>query len=160
MDDANRTGFSFGLTSGIIGTLGLMVGLHSTTDSQLVVIGGILIIAISEGFSESVSMHFSKEFENSYNKIQIWQSTISTFLGKFIFSSIFVIPVILLELHQAIVVSIMFGLYLLFVVSLIAARKRCEDPIRLITKNLIIAVVVIILTHFTGAFISATFGYI
>ena len=61
-----RIGFSFGLTSGIIGTLGLMVGLHSSTNSQLVVIGGILAIAVAEGFSEAVSIHIAEEFENIY----------------------------------------------------------------------------------------------
>ena len=42
-----KAGFSFGLTSGVITTLGLMVGLHSSTHSKLVVIGGILTIAIA-----------------------------------------------------------------------------------------------------------------
>jgi len=36
-----KTGLSFGLTSGIITTIGLMVGLNSGTHSKLVVIGGI-----------------------------------------------------------------------------------------------------------------------
>jgi hypothetical protein len=40
-----RTGLSFGLTSGIITTLGLMVGLHAFSGSKLVVVGGILTIA-------------------------------------------------------------------------------------------------------------------
>ena len=35
-------GFSFGLTSGVIKTLGIMVGLNAYTNSKLVVIGGIL----------------------------------------------------------------------------------------------------------------------
>ncbi len=158
MNHAIRTGFSFGLTSGIIGTLGLIVGLHASTNSKLVVIGGILTIAISEGFSECVSMRFSKEYENIYNERQVWESTITTFLGKFIFSSIFIIPVLLLELHKAIIISIMFGLYFLFIISLIIARERCADPVKLIAKNLIITVVVIIITQFVGMWISFTFG--
>jgi hypothetical protein len=40
-----KTGLSFGLTSGVITTLGLMVGLHSGTHSRTVVIGGIVTIA-------------------------------------------------------------------------------------------------------------------
>lgn len=43
-----KVGFCFGITSGIITTLGLMVGLNSGTNSQLVVIGSILIIAIAD----------------------------------------------------------------------------------------------------------------
>ena len=48
-----RIGFSFGITSAIITTLGLMVGLHSGTHSKLVVIGGVLTIAIEDAFSIS-----------------------------------------------------------------------------------------------------------
>ena len=43
-----KIGFSFGLTSGVITTLGLMVGLHSGTNSKLAVMGGILTIAIAK----------------------------------------------------------------------------------------------------------------
>ncbi|MBN1861484.1 MAG: hypothetical protein JW840_08505 [Candidatus Thermoplasmatota archaeon] len=153
-----RIGFSFGLTSGIIGTLGLMVGLHSSTNSKLVVIGGILAIAISEGFAESVSIHIAKEFEQIYNGREVWESTFTTFISKFIFSSVFIIPVIIFELHVAILESILFGLFLLFLISLITARERNVDPIKLIIKNISIAVFVVIITHLSGIWISATFG--
>lgn len=48
-----RKGFSFGLTSGVITTLGLIVGLHSSTHSDLSVIGGILSIAIADAMSDA-----------------------------------------------------------------------------------------------------------
>ena len=93
-----RIGFSFGLTSGIIGTLGLMVGLNASTSSKLVVIGGILAIAIAEGFSDSVGIHIAEEYENKHTDREIWESTFSTFISKFVFSSIFIIPVLIFEL--------------------------------------------------------------
>ena len=153
-----RIGFSFGLTSGIIGTLGLMVGLHSSTNSQLVVIGGILAIAVAEGFSEAVSIHIAEEFENIYTEKEIWESTFTTFISKFIFSSIFIIPVMIFELHKAIMLSILFGLYLLFLISLITARERNVEPAKIIIKNISISIIVMILTHFIGIWISTTFG--
>jgi len=153
-----RIGFSFGLTSGIIGTLGLMVGLESSTNSKLVVIGGILAIAISEGFAEAVSIHIAKEFEKIYTMKEIWESTITTFISKFIFSSIFIVPVLLFKLQTAILESILFGFFLLFVISLITARERNVKPFKLIMKNISIAVFVVIVTHFTGLWISVTFG--
>ena len=54
MKDSLRTGISFGLTSAVITTLGLMVGLHSGTGSKLVVLGGILTIAIADAFSDAL----------------------------------------------------------------------------------------------------------
>jgi len=57
------TGFSFGLTSGVITTLGLLVGLNSGTHSKLVVIGGILTIAIADAFSDALGIHISELFQ-------------------------------------------------------------------------------------------------
>ncbi|MGB6865995.1 MAG: VIT1/CCC1 transporter family protein, partial [Candidatus Aminicenantaceae bacterium] len=91
MKHSLKTGFSFGLTSGIITTLGLMVGLHSGTHSKLVVIGGILTIAIADSFSDALGIHISEESENKHTKKEIWESTISTFLSKFVFALTFVV---------------------------------------------------------------------
>jgi len=54
MKDSLRTGISFGLTSAVITTLGLMVGLHSGTHSKIVVLAGILTIAIADAFSDAL----------------------------------------------------------------------------------------------------------
>ena len=86
-----KVGFSFGITSGIITTLGLMVGLYSGTGSKLVVIGGILMIAIADAFSDALGIHVSEESEGKHSQKEIWESTLSTFLFKFIFASIFII---------------------------------------------------------------------
>ncbi len=93
-----KTGFSFGMTSGIITTLGLMVGLNSGTHSKLAVIGGVLTIAIADAFSDALGIHVSEESENRHNSREIWESTISTFLSKFTFASTFIVPVVLLQL--------------------------------------------------------------
>ena len=105
MKRAFRSGFSFGLTSGTITTLGLIVGLHASTDTRIVVIGGILTIAVVDAFSDSVGMHMAQEAQNYITHKLVWMSTIFTFLFKFIFSSIFIIPVLIFDLHKAILIS-------------------------------------------------------
>lgn len=55
------TGLSFGLTSGVITTLGLIVGLHAGTHSRMVVIGGILTVAVSDAMSDALGIHISEE---------------------------------------------------------------------------------------------------
>ena len=59
-------GVSFGLTSGAITTLGLMVGLHSETKSAAVVLGGILTIAVADAFSDALGIHISEKGENQH----------------------------------------------------------------------------------------------
>lgn len=112
-----KTGVSFGLTSGIITTLGLIVGLHSCTHSKMVIIGGILIIAVADAFSDALGIHISEESEARHSQRGVWQSTIFTFLAKFIFALTFVVPILLFSLSVAIIVSIVWGLSLLSVFS-------------------------------------------
>lgn len=153
-----KTGFSFGLTSGIITTLGLMVGLHSGTHSKLAVMGGILTIAIADSFSDALGIHVSEEAENKHTPREIWESTISTFLTKLIFALTFIVPVLLLKLSTAITVSVLWGLSMLGIFSFSLAREQKASPWRVIAEHLFIALVVITLTHYVGEWISSIFG--
>ncbi|MFH1426981.1 MAG: hypothetical protein ABIG60_00400 [Patescibacteria group bacterium] len=155
MRHSMRKGFSFGLTSGIITTLGLMVGLNSSTHSKLVVIGGILVIAIADAMSDALGIHISEEAESSHTPKQVWVATIFTFLAKFFFALIFIIPVILFTLSTAVYVSIGFGLLLIMVFSYYIAKQGKIKPYKVIFEHLLIAVLVIIITHFVGNWVSA-----
>ena len=158
MKRAFRVGFSFGLPSGIVTTLGLMVGLNSITQSRLVVIGGILTIALADSFSDAMGIHFSQESENHLSHSDVWKSTFFTLLSKFIFSSIFIIPVLIFKLEIAIIVSVFVGLYLIFLISLYIARERKEKPYKVVGEHVAITLFIIVITHYIGILISNTFG--
>jgi len=151
-------GFSFGLTSGIITTLGLMVGLHSGTHSKLVVIGGVLTIAIADAFSDAFGIHISEESENKHTTKEIWESTIATFLSKFVFALTFIVPIMLFQLSTAIVISVVWGLSLLGLFSFYIAKEQKVKSWKVIIEHLCIALVVIIITHYVGEWVSSTFG--
>ena len=157
MKDTVRAGFNFGLTSGIITTLGLMVGLHSSTQSDYVVMGGILTIAVADALSDSIGMHFAIESQNKHSKQEIWEGTFSTMFYKFLFSSIFIVPVLLLELHKAIIISVMIGMYLIFANSLFLARKQDLPPSTVIIEHLALTMAVVLASHFIGLGISFLF---
>jgi len=150
MKDSLRTGISFGLTSAIITTLGLMVGLHSGTHSKIVVLAGILTIAIADAFSDALGIHVSEEAENKYTIKQIWAATISTFLAKFLFAMTFVVPVISFTLSTGIVISLIWGLSILSILSYIIAKSQSEPPWKIVGEHLVIALVVIGITHWVG----------
>ena len=158
MKHSLKVGLCFGLTSGIITTLGLMIGLYSGTHSKLVVIGGILVIAIADSFSDAIGIHVSEESENRHTTREIWESTISTFFCKFLVASSFIIPVILIELKTAIYVSIIWGLSLLSILSFNMAKGRKTKAWFVVLEHLIIAVIVIILAYYVGYFIELLFG--
>lgn len=153
-----KTGLSFGLTSGIITTLGLMVGLHSSTQSKIAVIGGILIIAIADAFSDALGIHISEESEKKHNPKEIWKSTIFTLLFKLTSALTFIIPVLLLKLGTAIIVSIVWGMSLLGIFSFYIAKEQKIKTWKVITEHLFIALIVIVITHYLGDWVKTTFG--
>ena len=153
MKKSIRKGFGFGLTSGIITTLGLMVGLSAGTHSKKVVLGGILLISIADALSDALGMHISEE-AGSTSTENIWASTFSTVFFKFLFALTFAVPVLLFELQTAIIISIIWGGLLLTTFSYSVAKKRKEKPLNAIFEHVIIAIIVIILTYFVGNWIS------
>ena len=157
MDHSVKTGFSFGLTSATITTLGLMVGLSSSTNSKLAVIGGILIIAVADAFSDALGIHISEESENKHTPKQIWISTVSTFLSKFIFALTFVVPILLFKLPVAVVISVIWGLSMLGIFSFRLAREQNTPTWKVIFEHLFIALLVIFVTHYLGNWISSVF---
>lgn len=157
MKHSITTGFSFGLTSGVITTLGLLVGLNSGTHSKMVVIGGILTIAIADAFSDALGIHISEESEGKHSSSEIWIATISTFLSKFLFASSFLIPVFFLPLYQSVFLSIAYGIILIIVFSYILARVQRESPAKVVFEHLIIVFFVILFAHLIGDFINSRF---
>ncbi|OGC10236.1 hypothetical protein A3J90_04225 [candidate division WOR-1 bacterium RIFOXYC2_FULL_37_10] len=152
------TGLGFGLTSGIITTLGLMVGLASGTHSRIAVIGGVLTIAIADAFSDAMGIHMSEEAKEDNCHKDVWEATIATFFSKFIFASTFVIPLLLFDLNLAIYISIFWGLLLLSLFSLFIAKSKGDKPFRVILEHLCITFVVLLATYFVGVLVSSAFG--
>ncbi len=154
-----RTGISFGLTSGVITTLGLMVGLHSGTHSRLAVIGGVLTIAVADALSDALGIHIAEESQHGGDLRHIWTATLATFLAKFVVAATFVVPILLfVALDTAVLVSVAWGLALLALLSWRTALAQAERPLPAIAEHLSIAIAVVILTHFLGELIARTFG--
>lgn len=152
-----RTGFSFGLTSAVITTLGLMVGLNSGTHSRFVVIGGILTIAVADALSDALGIHVSEEAEDRHTTREIWESTIATFMSKFIFALTFILPLLFCPLPIAVIVNIIWGLLLLGIFSFQIAKEQRRNPWRIIAEHVVIALAVIITAHYVGVWIEKTF---
>jgi VIT1/CCC1 family predicted Fe2+/Mn2+ transporter len=150
MNAAWRTGLSFGTTSGVITTLGLMVGLHAGTHSRAAVLGGILTIAVADALSDAMGIHLAEESKNSGPARTIWEATLATFGAKFVIAGTFVVPVLVRPLDQAVVISIIWGLLLLTVLSFFVARAQAIPPWKVIGEHVFIALCVVAITHAVG----------
>ena len=153
-----RTGFYFGFTSGVITTLGLIVGLHAGTHSTLAVVGGVLTIAVADACSDALAIHISEEGEQVQSTREIWQASIATLVAKFFMALTFVVPVWLCELPVAIIVSIAWGLVVMTLLSYQLAWSQGVPPGKVIAEHLAIAVLVIALTHVVGDWVRQVFA--
>lgn len=156
--DGARTGLFFGATSGVITTIGLIVGLNSGTQSITAVLGGILVIAVADAMSDALGIHLAEEANPNTDHVHVWAATIVTFLTKFVFSISFAIPLLLLPLATAVIVSVVWGLLVIVVLSFFLARSQGESPLSIIAEHAGIAVLVIVFSHYIGVWVAATFG--
>ncbi|MCX6809771.1 MAG: hypothetical protein NTZ65_03445 [Candidatus Berkelbacteria bacterium] len=147
---AVRKGFGFGLTSGVIATMGLMVGLDAGTHSSDVVLAGIIVIAIADSMSDAVAIHMSEETDENEAESTIWPETIASFSSKFLVALLFVLPVKFLDLNIAIVFNVILGLVLITILSFIIAKIEKRNVFKMVASHILITVIVIIVTKFAG----------
>jgi len=154
MKQSVKTGLAFGITSGVITTLGIMVGLNAATTLRSVVIAGILTIAIADAFSDALSIHISQESSTNNSHNEIWETTIATFLTKLLTALTFLAPILFLDLAIAIKINLAWGLLLITAFNYYLAKSKKESPLKIISEHLAIAIIVITITYYTGKIIA------
>jgi len=157
LKESIKSGVSFGITSSIITTLGLMVGLSAGTNSKLAVIGGVLTIAFADAFSDALGIHMSQESENHHTQGEIWEATFATFIAKVIFASSFLVPLYLLDLTSAVAVSVAWGMLLITLLSLYLAKEQKIPSWRILAEHLSVVIIVIIASSILGNWIRGLF---
>jgi VIT1/CCC1 family predicted Fe2+/Mn2+ transporter len=145
------------LTSGIITTLGLLVGLSRGTDSRAAVLAGVITIALADSLSDALGIHMSEESEGVHRPSQIWTSTFTTFAAKLVMALTFVVPVALLPLGTATIVAVIWGAVALIALSISQARGRGDDPVPVVLEHLVAGILVVVASYFVGTWISTVF---
>jgi len=146
-------GFGFGLTSGVITTIGVLIGLYSGTKSKMVVILGIISIAVADSFSDALGLHIAEESQTKSEK-KIWLTTVITWVSKFFFTLTFLIPVLFFEISTAILVSVVWGLSLIAGYSYYLAKQKKTSVIGAVLEHIAIAFSVVSITYYVGKFFS------
>jgi len=156
MNEAVKKGLGFGVTSAIITTLGLIVGIHSGTDLRGAVIGAILVIAFADSLADSLGIYFSERSQQNSKKSEPFIAMLTAFGGKFIFALTFIIPILVFSsLHTAIITDLLYGLILLTIFSYFSAKSKKENAFSTIVFYVLLASVVITASHFIGAWVSS-----
>lgn len=151
-------GIGFGITSGVITTLGLLVGLNSGTHEKLAVIGGVIVIAIADALSDAFGAHVSQEAKEGHSIRSLWEISYSTFLTKLIVALTFVIPVLIFSLDLAVIIAVIWGMFLLGIFSYIIAKNQKGNILGTIIEHISIGAIVVIISNYIGVFVRAYFG--
>ena len=151
------------MTSGVITSLGMIVGLNSATSSRLVVIASVIILAIADGLSDAVGVHISEESElekgtAKHTQKEIWAATIFTFISKLTFTLTFAVPFLILPLRNAVFVAIAWGILLLVFLNFAIARVKQENSVILISEHVLLALFVIVISHGIGHLVARLVG--
>lgn len=158
MKEALLKSVGFGLTSGVITTLGIIVGLHAGTHSKLAVLAGMVVLAIADALSDAIGIHISEEAEGEHATKEIWEATLFTFSSKFAFTMTFVPLIIFLEFSTAILASVVWGLFLIVIVSFYTAKLQGKNIYRTIAEHVFVTILIIGFAHYLGDVIYGFFG--
>ncbi len=147
-----ETKFSFGAASALITNMGLIMGLLATVNARVNIIASVLVIALADNISDSFGIHVYQESERLSRK-EVWFSTGTNFLTRFLVSMVFVGFVYFLPINIAVICSLIYGLLLLSFISYIIGRDEDENPLYAVFEHLAIALFVILLSEFVGRMI-------
>jgi VIT1/CCC1 family predicted Fe2+/Mn2+ transporter len=153
------TGVSFGLTSGVITALGMIVGLHSATSSKLAVVAGVVVMAIADGLADAVGIHIAEETEVEkgivkHTQKEIWLSTLFAFLSVSGFILTFAIPILIFPPTSAILIAVCWGILLLVLLNFFIAKIKQENSTKLILEHVLLALFVIVISYGVGNLIA------
>ena len=145
--------YSLGSTAAIITSMGLIAGLsHAGTKAGT--IASLLIIAVADNISDSLSLHIYKESEGADRK-EVSSDTYGNFVARLLVVLTFVALVMFLSSNLAVICASLWGLTLLTLLSVSIARAKQTYPPTEIVWHLLVAVLVIVVSTLLGDFISA-----
>ena len=148
----NPRTFSFGGTSGIVTSIGLIIGLGAATAPKSAIVSGLLVVALADNLSDSLSIHMYQEAEKLEERAAL-RTTVANFLVRVLFASTFVLIVAVLPAPHASIVALAWGFLLLGFLSYLLARVRGVSSLSEVAKHFTVAVVVIATSRGIGLWI-------
>lgn len=136
-------GAAFGTTDGIICALGTIIGAAAATNNtNLAIIAGLLA-GVSNSFANGVGMYVSQATERGLQKAKVAEgesthvhsvqenivNSVASFFATILVSLAMVAPFTMLQIGQAMLVSFIVGIALLFALGAYTARISRENPL-------------------------------
>ena len=138
----NVNKYSIGATAAIITSMGLIAGLTQGANAKISIVTGLLIIAIADNISDSFSIHIYKEAEGA-TKQEINSSTFGNFTIRLFLALTFVFIVLFFSPFSALIISSVYGLILLAILSFLISKHKDTNPLGEMIWHLLIALLVV-----------------
>jgi len=148
----NPRTFSFGGTSGIVTSIGLIIGLGAAAAPKSAIVSGLLVVALADNLSDSLSIHMYQEAEKLEERAAL-RTTLANFVVRLLFALTFVLIVALLPASHAAIIALAWGFFLLGLLSYVLARVRGVNSLSEVGKHFTVAVVVIAVSWVVGLWI-------
>jgi VIT1/CCC1 family predicted Fe2+/Mn2+ transporter len=100
----------------------------------------------------------SEQAESVHSSMEVWMATGATFMTKFVVASSFLVPVLLLELEDAVWLSVAWGLASVAALSWYIARRQMTSRTVVMAERVGVAVLVVIVSALVGRWVSMTFA--
>ena len=147
---------SYGGATAIVTNMALIVGLNGVIAAKAGIIGALLVVAVADNLTDSLSIHIYQESER-LAELRAFTATLTNFATRFIVSTSFVLIVLLLPIDTAIALSLAWGLALLVALACLLAKATRASIASEIGKHVAMAIMVIFVSRAIGIWIAAYF---
>lgn len=133
--------------------MALIVGLEAADAGKAGVISALLIAAVADNLSDSLSVHMYQESERLDQK-DAFLGTVTNFVTRLLVCLSFVLIVATLPKHPAAIWGMVWGFLLLAGLSCVLARHRHVSPVSEVLKHLGVAAAIIGVSRVVGHWIA------
>jgi VIT1/CCC1 family predicted Fe2+/Mn2+ transporter len=144
--------FSFGSTAAIVTSVALIIGFEAAAVTKATIVSGLLVIALADNLSDSLSIHVYQEAERIERR-SAFRATVRNFVARLLISLTFIAVVVVLPAQLATFAAAGWALVLLVIVTVVLAKERGADVSSEVWKHLIAAAGVLALSWLIGAVI-------
>jgi hypothetical protein len=141
---------SFGATSAIVTSVGLIVGFGSAEVPKLAIVSGLLIVGLADNLTDTLSIHIFQESELLEQR-SAFRITIGNFLTRACISGTFVMLSLLLSGLPAVLACLAWGLTLLVGLTCLVARTRRASVATELLKHITLAAIVVLASGLIGS---------
>ena len=148
------TRISFGGTAGVVTSMALLTGLHAAHAKAATIISALLIAAVADNLTDSLSVHMYQESERIEQR-SAFVGTVVNFGTRFFVCLSFVVLVAMCPPQAAALAGVLWGICLLTGLTWLVARHRKVSVLGEVSKHLGVALAILLVSEAIGRWITA-----